>query len=86
MLRVSTVAELTPAPYTVLGWKVPEIRAIVQDLASEGITLERYKALPQDELGIWTSLDGHRVAWFKDPDGNTPSLTQFSEWPDEREY
>jgi catechol 2,3-dioxygenase-like lactoylglutathione lyase family enzyme len=77
MLRISKVAELTPAPHTVLGWKVPDIRAIMQDLANRGITFQRYKGLPQDELGIWTTPDGHRISWFKDPDGNTLSLTQF---------
>jgi predicted enzyme related to lactoylglutathione lyase len=34
--------------------------------------------LPQDELGIWTTPDGTKVAWFKDPDGNTLSLTEFA--------
>ena len=77
MLRISKVAELTPASYTVLGWKVPDVRATMQDLANKGVTFERYKGLPQDESGIWTSPDGHRIAWFKDPDGNTLSLTQF---------
>ena len=30
----------------------------------------------QDDLGIWTSPGGARVAWFKDPDGNMLSVTQ----------
>lgn len=77
MLRISKVAELTPAPYTVLGWKVPDIRAIMEALANKGIPFERYEGLPQDELGIWTTPDGHKISWFKDPDGNTLSLTQF---------
>jgi catechol 2,3-dioxygenase-like lactoylglutathione lyase family enzyme len=78
MLRVAKVEELMPAPYTVLGWKVLDICSIMQNLANKGIAFERYKGLPQDELGVWMSPDGHRVAWFKDPDGNTLSLTQFS--------
>ena len=77
MLRISKVGELTPAPYTVLGWKVPDIRVTVEDLTSNGVTFEHYKDMPQDESGIWTTPDGHKVAWFKDPDGNTLSLTQF---------
>jgi predicted enzyme related to lactoylglutathione lyase len=28
-------------------------------------------------MGIWTSPGGARVAWFKDPGGNTLSLTPF---------
>ncbi len=77
MLRVSKVHELTPAPYTVLGWKVPDIRAAVQHVISHGGKFERYPGMPQDELGIWTTPGGDYVAWFKDPDGNTLSLTQF---------
>jgi predicted enzyme related to lactoylglutathione lyase len=33
--------------------------------------------MPQEELGIWASPSGARVAWFKDPDGNTLSIAQF---------
>ncbi len=77
MVRVFKVRELTPAPFTVLGWNVPDIRKAMKDLTSKGITFERYQGMPQDELGVWTTPDGHQVAWFKDPDGNTLSLTQF---------
>ncbi len=30
----------------------------------------------QDDLGIWSSLSGAKVAWFKDPDGNTLSVSE----------
>ena len=33
--------------------------------------------MQQDELGIWNAPGGTFVAWFKDPDGNVLSLTQF---------
>jgi catechol 2,3-dioxygenase-like lactoylglutathione lyase family enzyme len=77
MLRIAKVGQLAPARYTVLGWKVGDIRAAVRALASKGVVFERYAGFAQDELGIWTSPDGNAVAWFKDPDGNTLSLTQF---------
>jgi hypothetical protein len=32
--------------------------------------------MKQDELGVWTAPDGTQVAWFKDPDGNTLSVSQ----------
>ena len=32
--------------------------------------------MAQDDSGVWTTPNGDRVAWFKDPDGNTLSLTQ----------
>jgi hypothetical protein len=77
MLRVARVHELTPAPYTVLGWKVADISAAVKELQIRGVAFERYEGLDQDELGIWKSPGGAKVAWFKDPDRNTLSLTQF---------
>ena len=78
MLRVTAVQSMTPAPYTVLGWEVPDIAATVKDLQNVGVKLERFKRLNDgDELGIWTSPSGARVAWFKDPDGNVLSITQF---------
>jgi catechol 2,3-dioxygenase-like lactoylglutathione lyase family enzyme len=77
VLRVSKVAKVTPAPYTVLGWKVADIRRTIEELAGRGVVFERFGFFPQDALGVWTAPDGTRVAWFKDPDGNVLSLTQF---------
>jgi len=77
MLRVSNVQELAPAKYTVLGWEVPDIAATVKQLREAGIHLEQYGLKGQDELGVWTAPSGARVAWFKDPDGNILSVTQF---------
>jgi catechol 2,3-dioxygenase-like lactoylglutathione lyase family enzyme len=76
-LRIAKVKEMKPVAHTVLGWKVPDMRSTVTDLANRGITFERYEGMRQDEFGIWTSPNGHLVCWFKDPDGNTLSLTQF---------
>lgn len=75
-LRVTLVEEPARAPYTVLGWRVDDIEARVEQLASRGVRFERYGQLEQDELRIWTSPGGGRIAWFKDPDGNTLSLAQ----------
>jgi catechol 2,3-dioxygenase-like lactoylglutathione lyase family enzyme len=77
MLRVQKTAELTPAKHTVLGWRVTDIESTMAGLAARGVRFERYSFLPQDELGVWTTPDGTKVAWFKDPDSNTLSLTQF---------
>jgi catechol 2,3-dioxygenase-like lactoylglutathione lyase family enzyme len=76
MLRVAVVHELTAAPYTVLGWQVPDAVAAAQELRGAGVVFQRYPGLKQDELGVWTSPSGARVAWFKDPDGNTLSISQ----------
>ena len=77
MLRVQKVGELVPAQHTVLGWEVRDIRAEIEGLMKRGVRFERFDGLSQDELGVWTSPSGAKVAWFKDPDGNTLSLTQF---------
>jgi len=77
MLRVTVVPEVKPAKFTVLGWKVPDIQAAVSSLDKQGVEFQRYAGLQQDGLGIWTSPNGARVAWFHDPDGNILSVTQL---------
>jgi catechol 2,3-dioxygenase-like lactoylglutathione lyase family enzyme len=77
MLRVSKMNDLTPARYTVLGWRVSNIRRTVGALQEKGVTFERYPGLAQDDFGVCTFPGGSRVAWFKDPDGNVLSLTEF---------
>lgn len=77
MLRLGMAKELPPAHGTVLGWQVPEIAATVENLGRFGVRFERYEGMDQDELGIWSSPSGAKVAWFKDPDGNVLSVTEF---------
>jgi len=77
MLRVTRVQELAGAKYTVLGWEVQDIVQTAKQLQKAHVALERYPGMQQDELGIWSAPSGARVAWFKDPDGNTLSITQF---------
>jgi catechol 2,3-dioxygenase-like lactoylglutathione lyase family enzyme len=76
MLRVTIVKELRTADYTILGWHVPNITVAAKCLQKAGVQFERYQGMQQDELGIWTSPGGSRVAWFKDPDGNTLSISE----------
>jgi catechol 2,3-dioxygenase-like lactoylglutathione lyase family enzyme len=77
MLRVAISKQLAPAPYTVLGWQVPNIGVTVEGLRKAGVKFEHYGFKTQDKRGIWTTPGGHCVAWFKDPDGNLLSVTQF---------
>jgi catechol 2,3-dioxygenase-like lactoylglutathione lyase family enzyme len=79
MLRLAISPEANPVPSTVLGWRVPNIEAAVRDLLAAGVVFERYGFMQQDELGIWSSPNGAKVAWFKDPDGNVLSLSQHPE-------
>ena len=77
MLRVQKVHELVLAKHTVLGWEVADIAATTKELTARGVHFVRFEGLTQDESGVWTTPSGAKVAWFKDPDGNTLSLTQF---------
>lgn len=81
MLRIQKVDSVQPVPYTSLGWQTADISQLAQHLTDRGVQFERFEGLEQDKLGIWTSPSGARVAWFKDPDGNILSLTQFIEQP-----
>jgi catechol 2,3-dioxygenase-like lactoylglutathione lyase family enzyme len=79
MLRVTPVLGLVVQSFTIAGWQVPDIAATVRELGERGVQFTRYDGMEQDELGIWTTPGGDRVAWFKDPDGNTLSLTTFAD-------
>jgi catechol 2,3-dioxygenase-like lactoylglutathione lyase family enzyme len=76
-LRIQKVRDFTPLPFTALGWKVGNIRATAKQLLGKGVKFERFEGMTQDDLGIWVSPGGAMICWFKDPDGNVLSLTQF---------
>lgn len=79
MIRLGMGKQIAPSPGTVLGWQVTGIESVVQDLAMRGVRFVRYDFLQQDDRGIWTSPTGAKVAWFKDPDGNTLSVSEHPE-------
>lgn len=79
MLRVSKVDRFEPAPFTVLGWEVVDIRREIDRLVGLDVVFERFEGFEQDDRGITSFPDGTMVAWFRDPDGNLLSLTQFGE-------
>ncbi len=74
-IRIVKVAGFEAAGFTILGWRVDDIRKSVVSLRKRGIVFERYPGMKQDALGIWTAPGGARVAWFKDPDGNVLSVS-----------
>jgi len=58
---VTPVHELASAPYTVLGWEVPDVTATVKELGKAGVKFERYgDFMKQDELGIWVAPGVHQ--------------------------
>ncbi|MGC2164094.1 MAG: VOC family protein [Silvibacterium sp.] len=75
-IRISKVKEFAVAPFTILGWRVQNIEDEVKNLSARGVSFQRFPGLPQNDLGIWASPTGARIAWFQDPDGNVLSLSQ----------
>ena len=74
-LRVTTVQELDPQPFTLLGFDVADILGTALALAERGVVFERYDGFDQDPRGIWHAPGGDKVAWFRDPDGNLLSIS-----------
>ena len=77
IVRIEKAPAFTPLPFTVLGWIVEDVETAAKELQTRGVKFERFEGITQDSLGIWNSPSGARVCWFKDPDGNILSLTQF---------
>jgi hypothetical protein len=65
------------ATATLATWYVPDLDDVVDELASNGVTFDRYDdpVLKTNEKGIHEMDDG-RVAWFKDPDGNAFAIEE----------
>lgn len=81
MVRLTPVPDPQPQPFTIAGWQVPDIGDAVDALAAVGIGCIRYEGMEQDAKGVWATPAGDHVAWFKDPAGNTLSLTSFASPP-----
>ena len=62
---------------TLAGWFVDDLDRTMDDLASRGVTFERYDqpGLKTDERGVFDA-GRFRAAWLKDPDGNTMAITE----------
>ena len=63
---------------TLAGWGVDDIEKVVDDLVASGVSFERYDegSIATNEKGIAAFDGGAKVAYFKDPDGNTLSIAQ----------
>ena len=63
---------------TVAAWEVVDLEKTVDELTANGVTFEQYDSdrLKTNAKGI-AELGDERVAWFKDPDGNTHGLVQL---------
>jgi len=63
---------------TLASWYVDDVESVVDELTSKGVVFERYDEglIITDGKGIATFDGGAKVAYFKDPDGNTLSIAQ----------
>ncbi|MFJ4189212.1 VOC family protein [Kitasatospora sp. NPDC089509] len=59
---------------TVAVWYVDDIDQVVDELAAAGVDFARYDGVEHDARGITARAGGGRIAWFRDPDGNTFAL------------
>lgn len=67
------------ATATVATWEVSGLDRLVDELTAKGVQFEHYdEPLKTDEKGILRSEGMGAVAWFRDPDGNTIAVGEFS--------
>ncbi len=78
MIRISKVPDLSPLRSTVLGWEVEDVEKAARWLRDQGVVLEKYPFIQDQDSGIWNTPNGDKVAWFKDPDGNVLSISQHA--------
>lgn len=65
-----------PATFTILNFRVNDVKATVDALKEKGIKFEHYPDMTDDEGVAWGSKYnmGPDIAWFKDPAGNFLSI------------
>lgn len=56
---------------TLATWYVDDIDQVVDELTAAGVGFARYDEFEHDSKGITPRAGGGRIAWFRDPDGNT---------------
>ena len=59
------------SPATLATWYVDDIDQVVDELTAAGVDLARYDEFEHDARGITPRAGGGRIAWIRDPDGNT---------------
>ncbi len=56
---------------TLATWYVDDLDQTVDELIDAGVEMARYDEFEHDAKGITPRAGGGRIAWFRDPDGNT---------------
>jgi catechol 2,3-dioxygenase-like lactoylglutathione lyase family enzyme len=62
---------------TLAGWAVDDLEQVVEELTANGVSFEQYDMaeIKTDQRGIFEA-DGVKVAWIRDPDGNTIAINE----------
>ena len=76
-LHVYPSPSAKPSGATLAAWDVDDFEAVVDELIGNGVTFEQYDEGPlkTDDKGIAT-LNGDKIAFVKDPDGNVLAIAQ----------
>ena len=67
----------TTAEHTVLTFVVEDIRDVVSDLKSRGVTLEEYDMPGLKTVDGIAEMEGELAAWFVDTEGNIVNVAQM---------
>lgn len=74
LISRSTVG--TSDSQTQVAWRVPDIRAVIDDLRARGVRIQEYEA-PDPVTDDGVADMGHSwAAWFIDPSGNVLSVIE----------
>jgi catechol 2,3-dioxygenase-like lactoylglutathione lyase family enzyme len=66
-----SLADAGKTAATLATWYVDDVDQVIDELAPRGVRFEHYEGVTNDEKGVSPRAGGGKVAWFKDPDGNT---------------
>jgi catechol 2,3-dioxygenase-like lactoylglutathione lyase family enzyme len=59
---------------TAATWVVDDVENVVRDLKAKGVAFEHYNMPGGERQGDVHVFGKHKIAWFKDPDGNILSV------------
>ena len=66
------------AQHTIAGWVGEDLDAEVAELKARGVVCEEYQSAQFQTVDGIATIQGARVAWFKDSEGNILGLAQTS--------
>jgi catechol-2,3-dioxygenase len=82
LLTITRSATASTDRRTRLGWRVPDLRAELQDLRARGVRIEEYEAPDPATTDGVADMGFAWAAWIIDPDGNTLAIVQDKSGPD----